>query len=41
METYTWEVMPVSMKSGSVVDQLAAEYDWCLAHLGARGLGAA
>jgi len=40
METYTWEVMPASMKSGSVVDQLAAEYDWCLAHLGARGLGA-
>ena len=40
METYTWEVMPASMKSGSVVDQLAAEYDWCLAHLGAKGLGA-
>jgi hypothetical protein len=40
METYTWEVMPASMKSGSVVDQLAAEHDWCLAHLNARGLGA-
>jgi hypothetical protein len=40
METYTWEVMPVSMKSGSVVDQLAAEYKWCLAQLSARGLGA-
>jgi hypothetical protein len=40
METYTWEVMPASMKSGSVVDQLAAEYAWCLKHLGARGLGA-
>jgi hypothetical protein len=40
METYTWEVMPASMKSGSVVDQLAAEYRWCLERLGARGLGA-
>jgi hypothetical protein len=40
METYTWEVMPGSMKSGSVVDQLAAEYEWCLKQLGARGLGA-
>jgi hypothetical protein len=39
METYTWEVMPAAMKSRSVVDQLAAEYDWCLAQLRARGLG--
>jgi hypothetical protein len=40
METYTWEVMPALLKSRSVVDQLAAEYDWCLKRLGARGLGA-
>jgi hypothetical protein len=40
METYTWEVLPASMKSPSVVDQLAAEYAWCLEHLSARGLGA-
>jgi hypothetical protein len=40
METYTWEVMPESMKNASVVDQLAAEYAWCLERLGARGLGA-
>jgi hypothetical protein len=40
METYTWEVMPAALKSLSVVDQLAAEYDWCLERLGARGLGA-
>jgi hypothetical protein len=40
METYTWEVMPSAMKSGNVVDQLASEYDWCLARLRERGLGA-
>jgi hypothetical protein len=40
METYTWEVMPAALKSGSVVDQLAAEYKWCLEQLNARGLGA-
>jgi hypothetical protein len=39
METYTWEVMPAALKSRSVVDQLAAEYDWCLARLRDRGLG--
>lgn len=30
METYTWEVLPGEMQSRDVVDQLAAEYDWCL-----------
>jgi len=39
METYTWEVMPAALKSRNVVDQLAAEYDWCLAQLRSRGLG--
>jgi hypothetical protein len=39
METYTWEVMPAEWKSGDVVDQLAAEYQWCLRELRARGLG--
>ena len=39
METYTWEVMPSAMKSRSVVDQLASEYDWCLERLRERGLG--
>ena len=39
METYTWEVMPPALKSRSVVDQLAAEYNWCLGQLRARGLG--
>jgi hypothetical protein len=38
METYTWEVMPAALKSRSVVDQLAAEYDWCLERLRDRGL---
>ena len=30
METYTWEVLPNSMQSNSVVDQLSLEYDWTL-----------
>ena len=38
METYTWEVMPPELKSRSVVDQLSAEYDWCLSALKGRGL---
>jgi hypothetical protein len=38
METYTWEVLPPELKSQSVVDQLAAEYNWTLAELAKRGL---
>jgi hypothetical protein len=38
METYTWEVLPPGLKSQSVVDQLAAEYEWTLARLQERGL---
>ena len=38
METYTWEVLPPELKSQSVVEQLAAEYDWTLGELKARGL---
>jgi len=38
METYTWEVLPPELKSRSVVDQLVAEYEWCLAQMSARGL---
>jgi hypothetical protein len=38
METYTWEVLPAELKSRSVVEQLAAEYDWTLAQLKKRGL---
>jgi hypothetical protein len=38
METYTWEVMPQELKSQSVVEQLSAEYDWCLKALRGRGL---
>ena len=30
METYTWEVLPNSMQSNSVIDQLSLEYDWTL-----------
>ena len=38
METYTWEVLPPELKSQSVVEQLAQEYDWTLARLKERGL---
>ncbi len=37
METYTWEVLPPEWKSRSVVEQLAAEYEWTLARLAERG----
>ena len=39
METYTWEVMPQSMKNRDVVDQLVDEYAWTLKHLAERGIG--
>lgn len=38
METYTWEVMPAGMRTGNVVDQLVAEYDWCLGEFRRCGL---
>jgi hypothetical protein len=38
METYTWAVLPAELKNRSVVEQLAAEYEWCLAQLRPRGL---
>jgi hypothetical protein len=38
METYTWEVMPAELKSRSVVEQLASEYEWSLAALRSRDL---
>lgn len=38
METYTWEVLPEALRSGSVVDQLVREYDWTLDAMRRRGL---
>ena len=38
METYTWEVLPPELKSQTVVEQLAGEYEWTLARLKERGL---
>jgi hypothetical protein len=38
METYTWEVLPPELKDRNVVDQIAAEYDWTLQQMAARGL---
>jgi len=38
METYTWAVLPESVRPRTVTDQIVAEYDWTLAQLRARGL---
>ena len=38
METYTWEVLPPELRSHTVVDQVAAEYEWTLGQLRDRGL---
>ncbi|HVU09264.1 MAG TPA: metabolite traffic protein EboE [Verrucomicrobiae bacterium] len=38
METYTWEVLPPELRTCSVIDQLAAEYEWTLARLKERKL---
>lgn len=38
METYTWEVLPEAMRTGNVVDQLVAEYGWCLNEFRQNGL---
>jgi hypothetical protein len=38
METYTWEVLPEAIRSGNVVDQLVAEYAWCLREFENHGL---
>ena len=38
METYTWAVLPESLKSRDVAEQLADEYAWTLARLAEHGL---
>lgn len=40
METYTWEVLPPSLRL-PIEDQLVREYEWTLQALAARGLAAA
>lgn len=30
IETYTWAVMPETMRAGDVVEQIVREYEWCL-----------
>ncbi|MBL9156258.1 MAG: metabolite traffic protein EboE [Verrucomicrobiales bacterium] len=37
-ETYTWEVLPPALRARDVVDQLTAEYGWCLAEFEKHGL---
>ena len=38
METYTWEVLPKSMQTNNVVDQLSYEYKWTVDELQSVGL---
>jgi hypothetical protein len=38
METYTWSVLPETLKTCDVSDQLVAEYRWTLKHLADYGL---
>jgi hypothetical protein len=38
IETYTWEVLPPTLKNESVVNQLVREYEWSLEQLTRRGL---
>lgn len=38
METYTWEVLPEELKHRQPAEQIAAEYQWALEQLAARGL---
>ena len=38
METYTWEVLPEELRAANVVDQLVAEYGWCLGEFSRVGL---
>lgn len=37
-ETYTWEVLPAHLRADSVVEQLIAEYRWCLDALASGGV---
>jgi hypothetical protein len=37
-ETYTWEVLPEHLRADSVVEQLSAEYQWCLKAFESRGI---
>lgn len=38
METYTWEVLPMHLRSADVVEQLTREYEWIFPKLTERGL---
>ena len=38
IETYTWEVLPESLRTADVVDQIVSEYDWVLSALSQRGV---
>ncbi len=37
IETYTWEVLPSTLRAASVESQVGAEYDWVLAEFARRG----
>ncbi len=38
IETYTWSVLPASLRRTDVTDQIAAEYAWVLGEMRQRGL---
>ena len=38
IETYTWQVLPAHLRTATLVDQLAREYEWVLARLRERNL---
>ncbi len=38
METYTWEVLPEELRAANVVEQLVAEYEWCLGEFFEEGI---
>ena len=38
METNAWNVLPPELAARSIVEQIAAEYDWTIARLAERGL---
>jgi hypothetical protein len=37
METYTWEVLPDNLQSGTVVEQVGREYQWTLEQMNKIG----
>jgi hypothetical protein len=41
METYTWAVLPETLRTRDVSEQIVAEYQWTLQRMSEQGLAAA